>query len=106
MELNAAATVQGTLVDGQCLQYVADNVDHNITTLDGRGIVHGMGIISIVTPSPAKRATVIHRKNADIRDAGNIKILHHPSGHNCTTYYLHRCTMIYSNTTHETLDLD
>ena len=58
MELNAAATVQGTPlacqpVDGQCLQYVADNVDHNIATLDGHGTFHGMGIISIVTPSLA-----------------------------------------------------
>ena len=50
MELNADATVQGTPsacqpVDGQCLQYVADNVDHNIATLDGHGTFHGMGII-------------------------------------------------------------
>ena len=90
MELNAAATVQGTPsacqpVDGQCLQYVADNVDHNIATLDGNGTFQGMGIISIVTPSPAKRATVIHRKNVDIKDireAGTIRMLHHPSGPN------------------------
>jgi len=27
-------------------QWVADNVDHNIRTLDGRGSFHGMGIIS------------------------------------------------------------
>ena len=52
MELNAAASVQGTPsacqpVDGQCLQSVADNVDHNIATLDGHGTFHF--IISIVT---------------------------------------------------------
>ena len=28
------------------MQYVADNVDHNVRTLDGRGTFHGMGIIS------------------------------------------------------------
>ena len=30
-------------------QFVADNVDHNICTLDGKGTFHGMGIISTST---------------------------------------------------------
>ena len=30
-------------------QWVADNVDHNVATLDGRGTFHGMGIIAIST---------------------------------------------------------
>ena len=30
-------------------QFVADNVDHNVATLDGKGTFHGMGIISIST---------------------------------------------------------
>lgn len=29
--------------------YVADNVDHNVRTLDGHGTFHGMGVIAIVT---------------------------------------------------------
>ena len=29
---------------------VADNVDHNVATLDGQGTFHGMGIIAISTP--------------------------------------------------------
>ena len=33
-------------------QFVADNVDHNIRTLDGSGTFHGMGIIAISTPFP------------------------------------------------------
>ena len=32
------------------MQYVADNVDHNIRTLDGSGTFHGMGIITAITP--------------------------------------------------------
>ena len=32
-------------------QYVADNVDHNIRTLDGNDTFHGMGIIASVTPA-------------------------------------------------------
>ena len=32
------------------VQYVADNVEHNICTLDGHNIFHGMGMIAAVTP--------------------------------------------------------
>ena len=32
--------------DSSFTQWVADNVDHNIATLDGKGIFHGMGISS------------------------------------------------------------
>ena len=31
-------------------QFSGDNVDHNVTTLDGSGGFHGMGIISMTTP--------------------------------------------------------
>jgi len=31
------------------IQYVADNVDHNVRTLDGRGTFHGMSVISVST---------------------------------------------------------
>ena len=36
---------------GHFTQWVADNVDHNIVTLNGEGTFHGMGLISISTPS-------------------------------------------------------
>ena len=32
-------------------QWVGDNVDHNTVTLDGQGTFHGMGVISISTPT-------------------------------------------------------
>ena len=32
-------------------QWVADNVDHNVATLDGFGTFHGMGMISLTTQS-------------------------------------------------------
>ena len=32
----------------QFMQWVADNVDHNVTTLTGKDTLHGMGIISII----------------------------------------------------------
>jgi hypothetical protein len=36
--------------DGQLVQYVADNINHNTHTLDGNNIFHGMGMITTVTP--------------------------------------------------------
>ena len=37
--------------DQSFIQYIADNVDHNIRTLDGHGTFHGMGIIATCTPA-------------------------------------------------------
>ena len=39
------------LYPGQFVQYVADNVDHNIHTIDGKYTFHGMCLIAAVTPS-------------------------------------------------------
>eukprot|EP00795_Rhopilema_esculentum_P015939 gene15939-biopygen5325 len=45
------------------VQYVADNVDHNIRTIDGRNTFHGMGIIATITPrSAARTSTFIPRR--------------------------------------------
>ncbi|WAR17805.1 hypothetical protein MAR_032399 [Mya arenaria] len=56
--------------------YVADNVDHNIRTIDGHGTFHGMGIIACVTPAtssivPIQRRTV---GKEDICKAGEIRM--------------------------------
>ena len=40
-----------TLPNNSFVQWSADNVDHNLATLDGKGTLHGMGIIASVTPS-------------------------------------------------------
>lgn len=37
-------------IDGTFLQYVFDNADHNINTIDGRNTFHAMGGIEIATP--------------------------------------------------------
>ena len=34
----------------QFIQYIADNLDHNVRTLDGNNPFHGMGMIAAVTP--------------------------------------------------------
>lgn len=53
-ELNAAAAAHyrtnTQFGNGTFVQYIADNVDHNLRTLDGHGTFHGMGMIAAVTP--------------------------------------------------------
>ena len=52
-------------IPGTFTQWVADNVDHNVATLDDQGSFHGMGIIAISSPEDAvplkTRARVIPR---------------------------------------------
>lgn len=63
---------------GQLIQHVADNVDHNIRTLDGSGTFHGMGIIATITPGKVK-SKAIPRLNVsadEIRRIGTINIKH------------------------------
>ena len=43
--------LQAKCFPGSITQWVADNVNHNIATLDGHGTFHGMGIISLSTPT-------------------------------------------------------
>ena len=63
----SAASSQGTALSGvksdSFIQFAADNVDHNIRTLEGLGTFHGMGIIGVATPSE-RLSTVIHRDSS------------------------------------------
>jgi hypothetical protein len=58
----SAAVAQGTdlpnCTSDKCIQYVADNVDHAICTIDGRNTFHGMGIIATVTPATSSTRTI------------------------------------------------
>jgi len=40
-----------TNLNGAFIQWSADNVDHNLATLDGKGTFHGMGIVESSTPA-------------------------------------------------------
>ena len=78
-ERNAAVT-QGIVIPGftseHTMQYIADNVDHNLATVDGTGTFHGMGIIAAVTPG-ARANKHIPKANvtaADIAAVGRINI--------------------------------
>ncbi len=53
----------------QFVQYIADNVDHNIRTLDGNGTFHGMGM-----PEQRKASQATYR---DIAIVGRVQIQYH-----------------------------
>lgn len=60
------------------VQYIADNVDHNIRTLDGNDTFHGMGIIASVIPG-TKHSQLVSRAKVnpgDICTTGHIQIQH------------------------------
>lgn len=62
---------------GHFMQYVADNANHNIRTIDGHGTFHGMGIVACITPK-IERASVIPRIKVtakDLEDIGRINIV-------------------------------
>ena len=78
------AVDQGTDIPNhtsEFVQYVADNVDHNIRTLDGNDTFHDMGIIASVTPG-TKHSQLVTRGKVnpdDISTTGQIQIQHQGS---------------------------
>ena len=63
----------------QFVQYVADNVDHNIRTLDGNNTFHGMGMIAAVTPGVRSNNRIPRIKVSfrDLASVGQIPIQFH-----------------------------
>ena len=46
------------------MQYLGDNADHNIRTLDGKDMIHGMGMTATVTPG-TKHTSCVPRNVVD-----------------------------------------
>ena len=61
------------------VQYGADNVDHNICTLDGHGTFHGMGMIDAVTPEVCLRQSMprAHVTSLNVAIVGRVQIYFH-----------------------------
>ena len=76
----SAAVAQGTEIPGYTpghfVQYSADNVDHDLRTLDGTGTFRGMGIIAAITPGTKATIPIPIRKVSaeDIAKVGRIEI--------------------------------
>ena len=58
------------------VQYVADSIDHNLTTLHGNDTFHGMGLIATVTPGTKQTQVILRRKvnPTEVSACGQIQI--------------------------------
>ena len=81
-----AALDKGTDIpsyNGEFVQYAADNVDHNIRTLNGNDTLHGMEMVAVVTPG-TKHSRTLPRSIVtpeEITAAGRVEIaLRDPAG--------------------------
>ena len=84
-ELNAAV-YQGTdlagVNDDSWIQFVGDNVDHQIRTIDGNGTFHAMGVIGAATPGSDFRRPIPRAKNITLetlKEVNRIHIKHYAS---------------------------
>ena len=87
----SAAANRGTEIlgftPGRFIQHVADNVDHNLRTLDGLNAFHGRGILTTVTPGTQSRQPVLRVtvSSEDICAVGTIDINCYKPHHNGLT---------------------
>jgi len=66
------------------MQYVADNLDHNVRMLDGQGTFHGMGIISVSTFTKGTFGSGCHRVSqtskrltaTDVTKGRSVQVMH------------------------------
>lgn len=60
----------------QAVQFVAENVDHNVGTIDGYNTFHGMGIIATITPGTSVTRIVprIKSSSKDLETVGKINV--------------------------------
>ena len=79
-EENAASSItpdilgQTDIYDNKMLLFAADNVDHNIVTIDGKGTFHGMGMIAAVTPGRQVSYTILRQKLCELKLTNETKI--------------------------------
>ena len=77
-EKNAADCVEPDVLGGNVNLLAmsvlfADNVDHNIITIDGKGTFHGMGITATLTPARRMTQTIQRKQVSDLK-IGDTKI--------------------------------
>ena len=76
-----AALDQGTDIpdyNGEFVQYIADNVDHNVQILDGNDTLHRMCMIATVTPGTKPSSCVPRRKVSPQNISASGKVDIHP----------------------------
>ena len=79
LEENAASSIAPDVLDGlhtpdKMVLFAADNVDHNIVTLYGKGTLHGMGMLAAVTPGNKVAHPILRRKLSDLNTIDQTKV--------------------------------
>lgn len=89
------------------VQYGADNVDHNICTLDGHGTFHGMGMIVAVTPETSLGQSIPRTKvtSLDVAAAGKVQIHFHKEGHGMSAVTYQKLVRLNVQNCYENLDV-
>ena len=65
------------VIPGQFSQFIADNFDHNVRTLDRANAFHGMGIIAVTSPGRKQNRPVLRIKKTVEVFAFQLKIKIH-----------------------------
>ena len=79
-EKNAADCVEPDVLGGDVdlldmsVLFAADNMDHNIITVDGKGTFHGMGVIAAVTPGKQTSHLIPRRQISELKTENKTKI--------------------------------
>ena len=88
------------------VQYVADNVDHNIRTLDGLGTFHGMGMIATITPGISSKRTIPRMNSLDVAAVGRVDVRYfRDERHNLTTLTYQRLENLQVQNRNDNLDV-
>ena len=109
-ERNAAKFYGANIPDlsTQFVQYAADNVDHNIRTLDGLGTFHGMGMIATITPGITSRKTIPRLKatSLDVAAVGRVDVRYsREERHNFTAITYQKLQSLQVQNSCENLDV-
>ena len=92
----------------QFVQYGADNVDHNIRTLDGHGTFHGMGMIVAITPGTSPGQSIPRAKvtSLDVAAIGRVKIhFHKEESHGMSAVTYQKLLDLKAQNCYENLDV-
>lgn len=82
-QMNSANCIAPNMLDPNTdasrmtLLLAADNVDHNILTIDGKGTFHGMGMVAALTPATRTVRTIPRKKASELNiiDASKVPIV-------------------------------
>ena len=75
--IQSGSELNGVITDDSAVSFICDNVDHNLRTLNGENIFHGMGIIAAVKRGNFSEEHIPRRKvtNEEILKNASIEVI-------------------------------